>query len=178
MPVPDFSPGEVLTAADMNAVGLWLVASATITTATAASPFEVTAFSTNYDNYRVLINGADGSAVTSVKIQFGTTGGTAYFGSQYYDNYTGAVTGTDRANAAASTFCGIVGINDDTSVAFDVFQPFLARRTAIAGNYHGDAYSGWFGGVVANTTSYTSFRIFPATGTITGGSIRVYGYRN
>jgi len=33
-------------------------------------------------------------------------------------------------------------------------------------------------GYVNNTTQYTAFTISPSSGTLTGGTIRVYGYRN
>jgi hypothetical protein len=34
------------------------------------------------------------------------------------------------------------------------------------------------GGFLNNTTSYTAFTFTPSSGTLTGGTIRVYGYRN
>ena len=32
--------------------------------------------------------------------------------------------------------------------------------------------------ILADTTQYTAFTIAPNTGTLTGGTIRVYGYSN
>jgi hypothetical protein len=56
--------------------------------------------------------------------------------------------------------------------------PFLAKRTIVSGTMTsvnvGRIYSGYLDG----TTSYTAFTITPASGTITGGTIRVYGYAN
>jgi hypothetical protein len=33
-------------------------------------------------------------------------------------------------------------------------------------------------GVLKDTTQYTAFTILPASGTLTGGNIRIYGYNN
>jgi hypothetical protein len=136
------------------------------------------AFNTNYNNYRIVFSNTTGSGVNAMLLTFGSAS-TAYYGSQYYDSFNGGVTGTDRLNNAAFMSCGIVGVsNGDTSTNFDVTNPFLASRTMIHGTYYANVYSGWFGGVLANTTSYTSFTITPNAGTFTGGTIRVYGYRN
>ena len=57
---PVFSAGAVLTAAQMNAVGLWEIKTQTIGTGVAS--FEVTgAFSSDYDNYKIVINSMDAS---------------------------------------------------------------------------------------------------------------------
>ncbi len=49
MTYPSFSAGDILTAADMNAVGLWLVKTQTVGTAV-ASVTVTDAFSSTYDN--------------------------------------------------------------------------------------------------------------------------------
>ena len=60
-----------------------------------------------------------------------------------------------------------------------VMNPYLAKNTMVnsyvyAGN---GTYAGHMTGVLSNTTSYTAFTFAPNTGTITGGTITVYGYR-
>jgi hypothetical protein len=37
---------------------------------------------------------------------------------------------------------------------------------------------GTVSGMLNNTTSYTAFTITPSSGTMTGGTVRVYGYAN
>ena len=37
---------------------------------------------------------------------------------------------------------------------------------------------GWMTGVQIDATSFTAFTLGASTGTMTGGTIRVYGYRN
>ena len=177
MPVPDFSPGEVLTAAAMDSIGLWLVKTQTV--GTAVSSVTVTnAFNADFENYRIIFSSVDASAVTGNTIKFGAAT-TNYYYSQFFDNFNGLTTGTDRNNNTLPFLqCGVSAQNDDTNVSFDVFNPFLTKRTSIAGSYFCGAFTGFFGGVLADSTSYTAFTLGPATGTYTGGTIRVYGYRN
>lgn len=135
------------------------------------------AFNSTYDNYRIVIGGVDASSQTNLRIQFGSTTNEHYC-SQYYDFYAASSTGTDRLVNAANILIGVTNTSDDTSSSLDVYSPNLAKRTTLSGTYNGFAYSGWFGGGVNTTTQYTSFNILVTTGTITGGTIRIYGYNN
>lgn len=153
--------------------GLRLIKTQTV--GSAVSAVTVTgAFSATYENYKVVISGVDGSTVAAYLWTLGSTA-TGYYGSQYYDAYTGS-SGTDRNNNTAYNQCGITAADDNGNSSFDVINPFLAKRTSITGTYNSGLYSGWFGGSLFNTTSYTAFTITPASGTLTGGQISVYGY--
>jgi hypothetical protein len=177
MPVPDFSPGEVLTAAAMDSIGLWLVKTQTV--GTAVTSVTITdAFSANYNNYRILIRGIKSSTATNLFINFGAVT-TGYYGSFYFDAYTGLNTGVARRNNGADLYIGDVETSlSEQFTSLDVANPFLSLSTTLHGNYYGGTVSGWFGGTQASTTSFTSFRLKPSSGTFTGGTIAVYGYRN
>jgi hypothetical protein len=83
-------------------------------------------------------------------------------------------------NAAQWTYAGhtttsAIGFN------VDLQNPFLSKNTiifsqraSVATNLSGAFTSGFLN----DTTSYTDFTVFPASGTLTGGTIRVYGYKN
>jgi hypothetical protein len=63
----------------------------------------------------------------------------------------------------------------------ELFSPYLAKRTHYNGQYvltinNGNAVVS--GGFLDNATQYTDFTLTPASGTITGGTIYVYGYRD
>jgi beta-lactamase class D len=63
----------------------------------------------------------------------------------------------------------------------ELFDPFLTKPTTIHGQNTRTATGqnlSWFQGFLNNTTSYTAFTLNLASGTFTGGTIRVYGYRN
>jgi hypothetical protein len=180
MSFPSFSAGEVLTAADMNAVGLWLVKTQTV--GTAVTSVQVTgAFSANYDNYLVTYNGGLGSiAVESLNIILGAAT-TGYYGNLIYGIPSSATvfSGPDN-NSARWTYAG-----STTTTTADVFaeirNPFLSKPSQISGRYNANTTNGAYGtynGFLNNSTSYTAFTLSPNAGTITGGTIRVYGYRN
>jgi hypothetical protein len=134
------------------------------------------AFSAAYEAYRIVVVGVDASAVAANTIKFGSAN-TNYYYSNYYDSYTGSATGTDRNNNTLGFIqCGIGSTADDSNVSFDVISPFLTKRTTVSGNYFGNVYTGFFGGTLADTTSYTAFTFGPLSGTFTGGTIYVYGY--
>jgi len=134
------------------------------------------AFSATYDNYRIVIGGVDCSGIANVRMQLGSTSN-EHYGSLFYDAYDGSDTAYTRSANAANFTVSLGGTSDDTSVSMDVNSPFLAKRTTVHGTYDSFKYSGWFGGAVNTTTSYTAFNILLTGGsTMTGGTISVYGY--
>jgi hypothetical protein len=135
------------------------------------------AFSANFDNYRIVFQGIDASTVAAMDFRLGAAA-TQYYGSAYFDSFTGAATGTNRVNnGTTGMIIGYASLGNDTNGAFDVFNPFASQFTTFTGTYYNSEYSGFFGGGQSQTTSYTSFVLAPRAGTLTGGSISVYGYR-
>jgi len=174
---PVFSSGAVLTAAQMNSVGMWLISKTTIGSAV-ATVTTGTVFSSDFDNYRVIIRGLRSSVASELLLNFGATT-TAYYGSIYFDAYTGASTGTARRNNGANLYiCQLEAFLSENFTSFDIANPNLALSTSISGTYYGNTYSGWFGGTQASTTQFTTLTVKPSSGTLTGGTISVYGYRS
>ena len=177
MSFPSFSTGEVLTAADMNAVGWWLVKTVTIGTGTSTVPV-TSCFSSDYDNYKVVMSGTITTVSSSLSLTLGAGTGSNYYGSLYFDAYTGASTGTNRTNNGTSLGIGFAETSlREQFVTIEIGSPNLARSTSLTGNYYGATWSGWFAGTRADTTQYTGFNI-NSTSNMNGGTIRVYGYRN
>jgi hypothetical protein len=176
MPVPDFSPGEVLTAAAMDSIGLWLVKTQTIGTSV-ASVTVTGAFSADYENYLVQIVG--GVASTEVALTMALTGSaTGYYGGLMVVAYSGgAVSGGGVNNQASWTYAGTA---NTTGIAMNatLLGPFLTKNTVIQAGYAAPSgtAAGVFNGYHASAASYTGFTLGVA-GTLTGGTIRVYGYR-
>ena len=175
MPVPDFSPGEVLTAAAMDSIGLWLIKTQTI--GTAVSTVTVTgAFSTDYDNYLITVNGGACSTNTILEFRCGTTA-TGYRWSFLYNDYVNAASGVGTVTGTSINYAGFAntaGINGTINVS----SPFLSLPTLVTadGGSIGN-FAGHVTGLEPNNTSFTSFTLKPASGTLTAGTIRVYGYR-
>lgn len=155
-------------------MGLVLVKSQTI--GTAVSSVAVTgAFSATYDNYLVTIAG--GVASTSVSLDM--TLGSAVTGYKWCLVYTawGATVFSDADAAAAKM--RYVGRGDTNSLgaSITVMSPFLSKNTRVTGTAISNSDTGSSYGMLFDSTSYTSFNIVLNTGTMTGGTIRVYGYR-
>ena len=136
-------------------------------------------FSSTFDNYRVIVASITASANDQVSLlTFGSTS-TGYYGSLNLQSYASSTPASPlNRNNSSSLYL----IASDTSathfMSFDVYSPNLAQRTGISGSGFGYLYTSTFAGFVANTTVYTGFTITAGSGTMTGGTIRVYGYRN
>jgi hypothetical protein len=179
MPVPDFSPGEVLTAQAMDSIGLWLVKTQTIG-ATVPSVVVPDAFSADFENYRIIVSGGVASTNNGLNLTFGATitGYTRTGISMIHGSTT--VTGVSQQSQTSISNIGL-GTTNNLSLAFDCYSPFSANRTIVNG-FGMRATAGqsvnWLSGYLDNDTSYTDFTLTVTSGTISGGEIRVYGYRN
>jgi hypothetical protein len=160
-----------------TAPGLVLVKSQVI--GTTVGSVEVTgAFSSTYDSYKIVISGGAASVndeLLGLKLGSTTTG--------YSMSYVGTVYGTNAqtlvSNDSAASFTRIGATYTAAIQAnFDLVNPFLAANTFVTGAHVFPGAARNFAGLLANTTSYTAFTLTPASGTLTGGTIRVYGYAN
>lgn len=146
---------------------------------TTVSSVNVTsAFSTTYDNYKITLTGGTSSSATTVfafKLGATTTG---YYSAGYYTPYTGASSAIQENNSGSFGNLGGVGQTDGLFANIELNSPFLAKRTRIGSAYFDTGGQASMLGYLNNTTSYTDFTLTPNVGTVTGGTIRVYGYQN
>ena len=173
MTYPTFTNGTVLPASDLNAIGLWLVKSQTV--GSGVSSVTVSdAFSATYDNYLITYTGGT-SLDTNTILRMGSAV-TGYYGSLNYASYTGgAVTNATDNNTAQWSF---TGGGSGTSNYIEVLTPFLNTSTECRARVRYSTVYGTYTGARVASESFTSFILAPAAGTFTGGTIRVYGYRN
>ena len=184
---PTFVSGAILTAAQMNSIGMWQTSSTTIAALSTTTSVS-NCFSTDYLNYRVLFTATvatanirmrlnyrdSGGDVTTANYQFGAGGLTAT--STFAVDYSGT-------SGQTKTLIGESGgAGSRFSLTMDVFNPFATDHTTAL----------WQSGAtlqtttptitmgVANylaTTSMTGFTIQRDSGTGTfSGVIKVYGY--
>ncbi len=198
MAIKTFTTGEVLTASDtntyLNDAGLVLITSGitvsstggtaatvsngTVTIGTSNTAVTVSgAFSATYNNYRIIVTNSVGSAVSNVALKLGAST-TGYYDSGQVINYSGAgITGVSDNNAAAFTRSAVTDTTN-WQATIELYAPFLATRTFYRSEYFGASQAGYFTGLHTSATSHTQFTLTPdSPGTITGGTIRVYGYR-
>jgi hypothetical protein len=157
--------------------GLVLVKTQTI--GTAVSSVTVSdAFNSFYDHYLVTVSGGAGSASIELRIQLGAT--TSNYKYQLiYGAYGATVSGEGSSTQPRFPYVG-VGTTSGLSLYCHIYTPNRPTRTHIEAPYFGPSAtdSGRVTGVLDNTTQYTDFTLGTASGTMTGGTIRVYGYRN
>jgi len=160
------------------APGLVLVKSQVIGT-TVATVTVTDAFSATYDNYKIVVSGGTSSAAnTGLRMILGATT-TGY----YYGIKGRTFAGADVDNQGSNAAHLIVGAATTASISasFDLFDPFATSETFFLGasvqmQTTGNVFN--VGGFLNDTTSYTDFTFSLSTGTITGGTIRVYAYAN
>jgi hypothetical protein len=159
-------------------------ATGTVTVGTAVSSVTVSGcFSSTYDAYEIVYTGGTTNATNNLAIQMGSTT-TGYYGNIIYSIPSAGTTilGLGVNNAASWTYVGDGTSGGGTRLACSLYAPNLAARTTISAKYMGTGTAagayGTFNGNLDNSTQYTAFTITTNTGTLTGGTIRVYGYRN
>ena len=182
MPVPDFSPGEVLTASAMDSIGGWLVASQDFS---AADPLNLTGiFDSKFVNYRVNLT-YFGSVATNLNMNFFSGVNTLFSGNSYF-RYAYSVNGgvvTNRTVATSTTLNVAIhqtSAAQQTSVEMMFFHPTSnSQRKYMYSQFFdaqtGDAY--YLQHQIVDNTAFTGLRLDAASGTITG-KIRVYGFRD
>ena len=191
MALTTYIPGEVLTAASLNdnlayAVtvpastpgGLVFISATTIGSAVGSVTVS-SAFSATYDAYKIVISGGVGSS-SNAQI-FLTLGATA-------TGYEWAYLLVNSASTAGSstttgTYFPVGEINTNIlQGSMEIVNPNLAKYTYATASlgYNTTNSNGRAGltGLLKNTTSYTAFTLTPGAGTLTGGTICVYGYAN
>ena len=162
-----------------SASGLTLVKEQTIGSGV-ASVNVTSAFSSTYDNYKIIVSGGVGSADAGLNLKLGATT-TGYYQFNIVGQYSsGTVSGGNGSNVANFPLAGIAS-TASISGDFDLQNPNVAKNTHYKSmNAQSNAAGNTFiiSGYLANTTQYTDFTLTPASGTLTGGTIRVYGYQN
>jgi hypothetical protein len=159
--------------------GLVYVTSANIGSAVSSTTV-ANCFSATYDNYKIVATGFACSVLgNAMYIKLNNSTGSTYYGNMIYNVPTSsAIGGVSAANGAANGFFVCTGSTTGTmTFEANIDSPFLAVTSNCVGNFSGRSYNGQFSTHDSNASSSTGFTFAPSSGTITGGTIRVYGYR-
>lgn len=181
MAIKTFTAGSVLTAADTNTylANAGLVYITSVTVGSGVSSVTVSnCFSSTYDAYRVIVVGSSASADGNNVYykQNGSTGSTYSANGFYMGLGSSTLSGFNNNASSAGVHIALTGTTFWSS-SFDVHNPFATARTTLVGQGAGSAYFATTGGYDGNAASSTSFTLTLSAGTITGGTITVYGYR-
>ena len=179
MAIKTFTTGEVLTASDTNTYlansGLVFVKSQTIGSAVATVNVP-SAFSSTYDNYKIVIAGGTSTTVNTLTLKLGATVSGYNYSLVYATYATNAVAGACAANAAQILYVGL-GASSSTIGVIEIGSPNVATVTQVSAPFFDATNAGHLSAYVNNTSQYTDFTIGITVGTMTGGTITVYGYR-
>jgi hypothetical protein len=164
--------------------GVGLVPILTQTIGTAVSSVTVSnAFSATYDSYKIIVFNATGSASGfEVYIKFNNSTGSTYcMGASLVSINAGTIVNNIANNVSSGIGVATTG-SGNYSFTSDVFNPFAAASTHVSINYSANSgattkYTGYGAGFDTNAVSQTGFSIVPFSGTLTGGTIQVYGYK-
>jgi hypothetical protein len=183
MTFPSFSSGEVLRAADMNAVGLWRVGGGALSTATTNF---AGVFTSDYTDYRIVIDSLSVSSTADLywRMLDGTTPASAA-------NYSWAYYGITENNAglnsaAAGQAQGFMGFSSNLastvlgSVTLDICGPQLAQRTfcTVQSVGYSSAFFSRTGFSHHNIlTAYNGIQFLTASAATITGNVSIYGYR-
>ena len=155
--------------------GLVLISATTIGTAVGSVTVS-SAFSSTYDNYQIAIVGGatTGGAGTNLELTFGSTA-TGYYSQLIYATYNNTVAAAGVSNGSKFTYAG-TGFSGGLSMSAFVGSPNLAKTTTVGSPFMGDGFGGNFNGTLQNSTQYTAFTVTASSGTLTAGTIYLYGY--
>ena len=176
---PDFTTGAVLTAAQMNAIGLWEVTTLTITNAT--SGFTDTAFTSDYKNYRIVGTFSSTTAINLAMTLRNSGGDVTLTNYKYMDALVtyGVTSWTVAGNTTAANFPTLARTNDngaESGFVCDVLGPATATRTNVQAGATDQVLYRTMNGIYNADTAMVGFKL-SATTAFTG-TFRVYGYRN
>ena len=165
---------QLFTALGGDYPGLRLIKKQTI--GTGVSTVNVTgAFSATYDAYKIVIAGGGvGSTAMQLRLQLGAST-TGYSMAGMFVDFTPFAVASGNSSQANWSLIGFGNANI-LSLNCELVDPARASYTKMfASRVATDSFT-QHGGVHAVATAYTDFTITPSTGTITGGTIYVYGY--
>lgn len=137
-------------------------------------------FTSLYNAYKLVSRGVVCSTEGSASLQLTSSGTpliTGYYGALIFSG-TGTLQQVVNTNATQFGFICAHGNTAGLSLDVDIHSPAKTEMTWVANaSYMRFDYYGSFNGYSNSSTAYDGFKIFPQSGTLTGGTITVYGYR-
>ena len=169
---------EILTSSDTNTylANAGLVYVTSVAVGSGVSSVNVpSAFNATYENYRIVYNGGVGSGLHNMRLQLGSAA-TGYYGGGNYATATAVAGAIGDSNTTLFRYIG-GGDTYGSMVIADILSPYLAKATYISAIVNTGTSFGNYTGRYYPTDSFTTFTISPDSGSLTGGTINVYGYR-
>ena len=180
---PVFTSGAILTAAQMNSIGLWRISSGTQALTTTPTAFTSLFAGSDYANYRLIVKTTASSGGNKLLFRFlasTTPSILSYWGNGIgaSDSASTTVYFERSSNASALSLGPSVGSTSRVAI-LDIIGPNVAKQTLYTGSYTDISnYSAFsIGGAHDVATAYDGFDIGTNTGTQTI-EWELYGYNN
>ena len=149
-----------------------------VTIGTAVSSVTVQgAFSATYDNYKISVSGGAGSTSSYVTTTLGATT-SGYYGGWTGFTYTSSSSSAGINKGSSWIYSFYVDGANGLNGSMELLQPFATRATYMNSTNATNQQQLAGAGLLTGSTSYTAFTLTPSSGTLTGGTIRIYGYNN
>lgn len=193
MAITTFVAGDVLTAAQLNgsfetASGLQYLGTTTVGSGVNTVSLPNGTFSSTYANYRVLFTfpaGVTASAQLTLNIRMRASGSDDSSAAYSWNGFTSAGSLTNNVASNQTSFLTVYvrnGFEERSFGVMEILSPNIATETNILVNswsdFGGTFYNLFENGMMNTTTQYDSMSFVVSGGTLTGGKISVYGYRN
>jgi hypothetical protein len=180
---PVFTSGSILTAAQMNSIGLWRISSGTQALTSTPTAFTSLFAGSDYANYRLMIKTTASSGGNRLLFRFLATAtpstASYYCGGVGGDFSSAASVYFDRSNNASALSLGPAVSSASRIATLDIIGPNVAKQTLYSGYYSdtSNLVSFTIGGGHDVSTAYDGFDIGTNTGTQTI-EWELYGYNN
>lgn len=179
---PTFTAGQVLTAAQMNKIGLWVQKAETSFSA-ASSVTADNVFTSDFTNYLVVVRYSTSTTnIPSLKLRTGGTSASTNYDVQTLTANDTTISGA-RLSAQTSFLYGYYtnSATEKYVATITLAGPNLAEATAIRSESGGTvganaALSYYTTGNHRTATAYDGIELLVATGNMTG-TYTIYGYR-
>jgi hypothetical protein len=179
---PDFSAGQILTAAQMNKIGMWHIATVTGGNGAASVPV-ADVFSADFTDYKITISGGTIATAQNLRMRLGATA-TGYYGGYTLTPWnTGGSTLSGGDNGATYwTQIAYQSASNGADGNITLSNPYEAVRTGFYLQHSQYSTAAGAGSIVGagflnNATSYTGFTLYTTSGNWTADvTITVYGY--
>jgi hypothetical protein len=152
------------------------------TGSTGVATVDVTScFNSTYENYFVTfnyLNWTTGGSLNWFLLSGSTPTSTGMYGTEYFINInTTTQNGQITGNNVGSCFCSSGTTTSGIASTMEVQAPFVAQYTRMEYKSIDSTYYRYGFGIHQAATSYDGFRVTCSSGTISNGSITVYGCR-
>jgi len=141
------------------------------------------AFSATFENYKVLTNIENASANNDVYFRLGGVSTLTYDRTRQLWFVASSTPGYGAETAQTAGWWGVNRTGEGSDTTTEIFRPYIAKPTTVKSEAFYKDIAGQMqfrlhASIQRGDLSHTSLTLLVSSGTMSGGTIRVYGYNN